>query len=137
MEILIPFIKVIHILICVFLIVLVLLQPGKGGDLGSVFGGGSSESLFGSSGAMPFLAKLTRLFAVIFVITSLSLGYFSVRSIKSTVINDTPSVEESVPVSGDTQGENSSDQVESESGLTNQEMIDSLSSPQDESQSAN
>jgi len=95
-EILIPFIKVIHILVCVFLIVLVLLQPGKGGGLGSVFGGGSSDSVFGSSGAAPFLTKLTRLLALIFVITSLSLGYFSVRSIKSTVISDVPAVEQNV-----------------------------------------
>ena len=96
MEILIPFIKVIHILVCIILIVIILLQPGKGGDLGSVFGGGSSESVFGSSGALPFLAKLTRLLAIIFVITSLSLGYFSVSKIKSTVISDVPPVEQNV-----------------------------------------
>ena len=81
MEFIIPIIKVIHIIVCVILIVIVLLQPGKGGDLGSVFGGGTSESVFGASGAVPFLTKLTRLLAVIFFLTSLSLGYFSVSNI--------------------------------------------------------
>ena len=100
MEFIIPIIKVIHIFVSVFLIVIVLLQPGKGGDLGSVFGGGTSESVVGASGAVPFLPKLTRLLAVIFFLTSISLGYFSVTSIKSSVIDPTPSVlEESAPES--------------------------------------
>ena len=136
MEILIPFIKIIHILVSVFLIVFVLLQPGKGGDLGSVFGGGSSESVFGSSGAMPFLAKLTRLFAIIFVITSLSLGYFSVRSIKSTVISDVPAVEQNVSSPEESGAETSSNTVENDS-TTNQELVDSLTAPQEEPQTEN
>lgn len=136
MEILIPFIKVIHVLVCIFLIVLVLLQPGKGGDLGSVFGGGSSDSVFGSSGAMPFLSKLTRLLAIIFVITSLSLGYFSVRSIKSTVISDTPAVEQNVSSPEETGAETSANPAENNSP-TNQEMIDTLTAPQEEPQTAN
>jgi len=135
-EILIPFIKVIHVLVCIFLIVLVLLQPGKGGDLGSVFGGGSSDSVFGSSGAMPFLSKLTRLLAIIFVITSLSLGYFSVRSIKSTVISDTPAVEQNVSSPEETGAETSANPAENNSP-TNQEMIDTLTAPQEEPQTAN
>lgn len=136
MEILIPFIKVIHILVCIFLIVLVLLQPGKGGDLGSVFGGGSSDSVFGSSGAMPFLSKLTRLLAIIFVITSLSLGYFSVRSIKSTVISDVPAVEQNVSPPEESGTETSAVPVENDNPTT-QELIDSLTAPQEEPQSTN
>jgi len=135
-EILIPFIKVIHILVCIFLIVLVLLQPGKGGDLGSVFGGGSSDSVFGSSGAAPFLTKLTRLLAIIFVITSLSLGYFSVRSIKSTVISDTPAVEQNVSSPEESGTETSANPVENDNP-SNQELIDSLTAPQEEPQTAN
>ena len=96
MDFIIPIIKVIHVLVSVVLIVVVLLQPGKGGDLGSVFGGGTSESVFGASGAVPFLTKVTRLFAVVFFITSLSLGYFSVQGIQSTVIKATPAVQEDV-----------------------------------------
>lgn len=136
MEILIPFIKVIHIIVCVFLIVLVLLQPGKGGDLGSVFGGGSSDSVFGSSGAVPFLAKLTRLFAVIFVITSLSLGYFSVRSIKSSVISDVPAVEQSADTA-DVSGADTSAAPAQNDSPSNQDLIDSLTAPQEEPQTAN
>ncbi len=136
MEILIPFIKVIHIIVCSFLIILILLQPGKGGDLGSVFGGGSSESVFGSSGAAPFLTKLTRLLALIFVITSLSLGYFSVQSIKSSVITDTPAVEQNIPSQEDSGSETSANPVEN-SNPTNQELIDSLTAPQEDPQTAN
>ena len=136
MEILIPFIKVIHIIVCLFLIILILLQPGKGGGLGSVFGGGSSESVFGSSGAAPFLTKLTRLLALIFVITSLSLGYFSVRSIKSSVITDTPAVEQNIPSQEDSGSETSANPVEN-SSPTNQELIDSLIAPQEDPQTTN
>jgi preprotein translocase subunit SecG len=135
-EILIPFIKVIHILVSVFLIVLVLLQPGKGGGLGSVFGGGSSDSVFGSSGAAPFLTKLTRLLALIFVITSLSLGYFSVRSIKSTVISDVPAVEQNVSSPEESGTETSANPVENDSP-SNQDLIDSLTAPQEEPNTAN
>ena len=136
MEILIPFIKVIHIIVCIFLIVLVLLQPGKGGGLGSVFGGGSSDSVFGSSGAAPFLTKLTRLLALIFVITSLSLGYFSVRSIKSTVISDVPAVEQNVSSPEESGTETSAIPVENDSP-SNQDLIDSLTAPQEEPNTAN
>lgn len=88
MEFFIPIIKVIHIIVSIFLILVILLQPGKSGDLGSVFGGGTSESVFGSAGAVPFLSKLTRLLAVIFLLSSLSLGYFSVQSINESVIQE-------------------------------------------------
>ncbi|NIT13446.1 MAG: preprotein translocase subunit SecG, partial [Candidatus Dadabacteria bacterium] len=60
-----------HIVVSVIIIIAVLLQPGKSGDLGSMFGGGTSESIFGSSGAVPFLAKLTRVLGVVFFATSL------------------------------------------------------------------
>lgn len=92
MEIVITFIKGIHIIVSILLIITVLLQPGKGGDLGSMFGG-TTESIFGASGAVPFLTKVTRVLAVLFMITSLSLGYFSTRSVKSSV------VKESAPIS--------------------------------------
>ena len=92
MEIVTNLVFVIHIIVSILLVITVLLQPGKGGDLGSMFGGGTSESIFGASGAVPFLTKVTRILAVIFMITSLSLGYFSARGISSSVITDSPSV---------------------------------------------
>ena len=94
MEFLISIVKVVHLLVSMFLILVVLLQPGKSGDLGAVFGGGTSESVFGASGAVPFLVKLTRILAVLFVITSLSLGYYSVKSIGTSVIKDVDTTEQ-------------------------------------------
>jgi preprotein translocase subunit SecG len=64
----------IHVLSCLFLIVVVLLQTGKGADMGAVFGGGS-QTLFGSSGAGNFLTRLTTATAIIFMVTSLILTY--------------------------------------------------------------
>ena len=91
MEFLIPSVKIIHIALSVLLVLIILLQPSKSGDIGSMFGGGSSESVFGSSGAMPFLVKMTRLLGLLFVITSLFLGYTSVKSITGSVVEKSPS----------------------------------------------
>lgn len=66
-----------HILICLALILIVLLQTGKGADMGAAFGGGSSQTLFGSSGAATFLTKSTTFVAIAFMVTSLVLAYIS------------------------------------------------------------
>ncbi len=99
MELIIFSVKIIHIIVSVLLIIVVLLQPGKSGDLGSIFGGGTSESIFGSSGAVPFLVKVTRGLAILFMLTSLSLGYFAATSGGRSVVTDVPgtAVEETVP----------------------------------------
>ena len=86
MEIVESLIKFLHIIVSIILILAVLLQPGKSGDLGSMFGGGSSESVFGSAGAVPFLAKLTRILGIVFFATSLSLGYFEISGGSSSVL---------------------------------------------------
>jgi len=70
-------IVVLHIVVSVALILVILLQTGKGSDIGAVFGGGSSQTLFGSTGPTSFLSKLTAGAAVIFMLTSLFLAYFS------------------------------------------------------------
>ena len=104
MEIVILAVKVLHIIVSILLILVVLLQPGKSGDLGSIFGGGTSESIFGSSGAVPFLVKVTRGLAVLFFLTSLSLGYFAMGGGgNKSVISDIPApVTETAPMdSGD------------------------------------
>lgn len=104
MEIVILAVKVLHIIVSVLLILVVLLQPGKSGDLGSIFGGGTSESIFGSSGAVPFLVKVTRGLAVLFFLTSLSLGYFAMGGGgNKSVISDIPApITETAPMdSGD------------------------------------
>ncbi len=91
MDIVVTLIKVVHIVVSLLLVVTVLLQPGKGGDLGSMFGG-TTESIFGASGAVPFLTKVTRVLAVLFMVTSLSLGYFSTRGVESSVVKETAPV---------------------------------------------
>ena len=71
---------VIHTLVALLLIVLVLVQQGKGAEAGASFGAGASGSMFGSKGATPFLVKVTTVLAVMFFATSLSLTYLGSRS---------------------------------------------------------
>jgi len=66
---------VLHVLVCIFLIAVVLLQRGKGAEMGAVFGGGASSTVFGSRGAGNFLRLLTKICAAVFMLTSLSLSY--------------------------------------------------------------
>lgn len=86
-------VTVIHVLACLFLIVIVLLQTGKGAEIGAVFGG-SSSTVFGSSGAGNFLTRLTTGIAVLFMCTSLGLTYFSARHGTATIFDDAPSASE-------------------------------------------
>lgn len=67
-------ILVIHFIVSVFLIITILLQAGKGADIGATFGAGGSQSLFGARGAATFLSKLTTIGAIIFLLTSFSLA---------------------------------------------------------------
>ena len=76
---------IIHILVCVFLVSIVLLQHGKGADIGATFGGGG-ESLFGTEGPVPIMNKITTAVAVIFMVTSISLAYISAHSTTSSVM---------------------------------------------------
>ncbi len=82
----IAFITVVHIIVSIGLILVVLLQTGKGADMGAVFGG-SSSTIFGSSGAGNFLTRLTTGMAIVFMITSLTLGYFSGKRASSSVFD--------------------------------------------------
>jgi preprotein translocase subunit SecG len=82
-------ITIIHVMSCIFLVLVVLLQTGKGADMGAVFGG-SSSTVFGSSGAGTFLTRLTTATAIIFMLTSLSLTYFSARRNTATVFDSAP-----------------------------------------------
>jgi preprotein translocase subunit SecG len=77
---------IIHVVVCVALILIVLLQTGKGADMGAAFGGGSSQTLFGSTGASTFLGKLTTVAAVIFMLTSLGLAYLSTNRTAQTIM---------------------------------------------------
>ncbi len=68
---------ILHVVVCIALIMIVLLQTGKGADMGAAFGGGSSQTLFGYTGASTFLSKATTVAAVVFMMTSLTLAYIS------------------------------------------------------------
>lgn len=68
-----------HILAAVCLVVLVLLQHGKGADAGAAFGSGASQTMFGSIGAVPFLTKVTAALGALFFLTSLFLGYVTAK----------------------------------------------------------
>ncbi len=78
-----------HILACLALIFIVLLQTGRGAEIGAVFGG-SSQTLFGSTGGTTFLGKLTTLAAVVFMITCLGLTYMSGQVHTKSVMDKAP-----------------------------------------------
>ena len=94
---------VVHVLVSVGLIGLVLLQQGKGADAGASFGGGASQTVFGSQGTGNFLTKTTSLLALVFFVTSFSLAVFAKQQSKVMVDQGiaVPSVNETVPVDAD------------------------------------
>lgn len=80
---------IIHVIVCIALIMIVLLQTGKGADMGAAFGGGSGNTLFGSTGASTFLTKATTAAAIIFMLTSLGLAYMSGNKTGDSIMIDT------------------------------------------------
>ena len=82
------FLTVLHVMVCLVLVVVVLLQHGKGADIGAVFGGGASNTVFGSRGAGNFLTRLTTGAALIFMITSLSLSYLANTGASSSLFDE-------------------------------------------------
>lgn len=115
---------IIHILAAVSLIALVLLQHGKGADAGAAFGSGASQTMFGSTGSLPFLTKITAIIAAVFFISSLSLGYFNARQSKQqegtiTTIPLTSSSSQSAPATlGTNQAKTSTNVAEKTSAET-------------------
>jgi preprotein translocase subunit SecG len=87
-------VTVLHVIACVFLIAVVLLQRGKGAQIGAVFGGGAGATLFGSRGAGNFLTKLTAGAAAVFMLTSLSLSYFGITGAGERLFDGGAAVEE-------------------------------------------
>src|ERR1044071_6027350 len=72
-------ITILHVIVCLFLMLTVLLQSGKGGGMGAAFGGGNAATVFGGSGASGFLKRLTAIAGTIFMITSMVLAFLSSR----------------------------------------------------------
>jgi len=77
---------ILHVVVSLFLVGIVLLQHGKGADIGATFGG-SSQSLFGTEGPLPLLNKITTAVAIIFMLTSITLAYRSSHISTSSVMS--------------------------------------------------
>jgi len=93
---------VLHVLICAVLVVLILIQQGKGAEMGAAFGSGASQTLFGSQGSGSFLMKVTGLFAALFFVTSLGLGYIvghqsKQDNIVNSVVDSAAQVAQQIP----------------------------------------
>jgi preprotein translocase subunit SecG len=82
------FLITIHLVVCFVLIFTVLIQSSKGSEMGSAFGGGGSQTLFGGRGATSFLAKMTTGIAILFMITSLSLAFYTVK--RTSIVSGMP-----------------------------------------------
>lgn len=91
-------ILVMHMLAAIAIIVLVLLQHGRGADAGAAFGSGASNTMFGSIGTLPFLMKVTAVCVALFFTTSITLSYMGTRSVKQASILDIPSTPTTAPV---------------------------------------
>jgi preprotein translocase subunit SecG len=85
------FLEIIHVSVCLFLILVVLLQQGKGGGMGAAFGGGATQQVFGGRGAGNLLTRATAICAGIFMLTSVSLAYVSSsgdRDLKARIVEE-------------------------------------------------
>lgn len=93
------FLILMHVLISIALIALVLIQQGKGAELGATFGSAASQTVFGSQGSASFLLKLTGLLALLFFITSLSLGYIAGHTVSQDPIQKLANLTQQLPSS--------------------------------------
>jgi preprotein translocase subunit SecG len=100
-------ITIIHVIVSIGLILVVLLQTGKA-DMGAVFGG-SSSTIFGSSGAGNFLTKLTTGMAIVFMITSLTLGYFAGHKPSATIFDSRTPTPQTTPAAPEAPAQKQSD----------------------------
>ena len=91
-----------HVIAAAGVIGLVLLQHGKGADMGAAFGSGSSGSLFGASGSANFLSRTTAAVAAVFFVTSMGLTYLSTHKQRASSVVDVPHSVETVPAKPET-----------------------------------
>ena len=89
-----------HIIVCFALIIVVLLQSGKGAEMGASFGASGSQSVFGAGGGNTFMSKLTTSAAVIFMLTSLSLAFISGKSGSSSIMSSKAPKAKPAPMGG-------------------------------------
>lgn len=91
------FLVLMHVIISIALIALVLIQQGKGAELGATFGSAASQTVFGSQGSGSFLLKLTGLLALLFFVTSLSLGYLAGHTTRHDPIQNLANMAQQLP----------------------------------------
>jgi preprotein translocase subunit SecG len=91
------FLTIIHLLVCLVLIGVVLLQAGKGAEMGASFGAGGSQSAFGAGGGDNFMARITTGAAVIFMLTSLTLAFLSSRPDAGSIMSGQAPAQKAVP----------------------------------------
>jgi preprotein translocase subunit SecG len=107
-------ILVLHVLVAVCIVSLVLVQHGKGADVGAAFGSGASNTMFGSQGSTSFLVKVTAGLVAVFFATSLTLGYMSAHHVKKhTFLNLPEKAVVKTPVSSVKTGNQAKDSVRS------------------------
>ena len=87
----------VYVFVCLVLLLVILLQQGKGGDIASAFGGGSSQSAFGARGGATLLSRATTVFAVLFMLTALGLAIMGQRGPGSIVSGAGPPPASSAP----------------------------------------
>ncbi|MFH1113118.1 MAG: preprotein translocase subunit SecG [Pseudomonadota bacterium] len=109
------FILVVHVIVSIAMILIILLQTGKGADIGAAFGGGSSQTVFGSTGATTFLSKVTIVSAVIFMTTSFVLTYVSgkgVSQVQRSIVTESTVPQTPVPgAAQDAPGKDASEKI--------------------------
>ena len=91
------FVTIVHVLLCVFMIFVILLQPGKDAGMGSALGGGAATSAFGGRGATTFLTKITGICAAMFFMTSLGLSFVGMRTSVAGSLANKPAATQSAP----------------------------------------
>lgn len=90
---------VVHVLVAVVMIALILLQQGKGAEMGASFGSGASGTVFGSAGSAGFLTKLTAVLALVFFLTSLGLAVYARNAAQGQLgVADAPAATQGLPV---------------------------------------
>ena len=127
-----------HTVIALLIIVLVLLQRGKGADAGAAFGAGASGTVFGARGSGSFFSRATAVCAAAFFVTSLTLAYLSSQNsaAPSSVLDDVPAAEETIEVTDsempslETGAEDTSDMPTFDEAEAEEGAVDSEQDPQ-------
>lgn len=95
------FVSAVHVLLCVFMIFVILLQPGKDAGMGAALGGGAATSAFGGRGAVTFLGKVTAVCAIAYFMTSLGLSFVGLKSsVTDSIVDDAATTAPAVPAPG-------------------------------------